>query len=427
MGRLSAASAVLALVLLLAAVALLAAHGPGSAYSTTVVLPVNVEFRGVGLAVGLAAAAVAATTFLVIAGLQTASAMRVLARDRRVPEQLQPHAQLVRRVLLAPLAMRGIDLEHDPELPAIALPAAAELAAVVRLHCTVLIPAHDEEAVLAITWTPWPPRHRDGRRPAKSVFVLAADVHDGGVHLLHSQRREAPHDHRRNRLLYQLTSSPVSKAPSDGFPLNQLLETLPSTVDLAAAEFLKDNPDRTSPPITLGPAKVPGVTRFVLDSHRAQAYAAEYFGVLPERNIGRLHIEHVSARSYQLTATIEGLQNGLAAVFEIDLDAPQIQPHDEIGTSTTVHGRPVMLRVHEPGTGFGPHGDHVPGEVVVALDTAPGRFFGFSLNGDTHTDGTGILDLLRTAFSPGAAVTVEARSKGPANGIATRVFARNEQ
>ena len=116
MGRLSAASAVLALVLLLAAVALLAAHGPGSAYSTTVVLAVNVEFRGVGLAVGLAAAAVAATTFLVIAGLQTASAMRVLSRDRRVPEQLQPHAQLVRRVLLAPLAMRGIDLEHDPEL-----------------------------------------------------------------------------------------------------------------------------------------------------------------------------------------------------------------------------------------------------------------------------------------------------------------------
>ena len=38
-----------------------------------------------------------------------------------------------------------------------------------------------------------------------------------------------------------------------------------------------------------------------------------------------------------------------------------------------------------------------------------------------------MLDLLRTAFSPGAAVTVEARSKGPANGIATRGFARNEQ
>ena len=132
--------------------------GPGSAHPTTVLLPVNVEFRGVGLAVGLAAAAVVATTFLVIAGLETASAMQVLTRDRRVPDQLPPQAQLVRRVLLAPLAMRGIDLEHDPELPAIALPGAAELAAVVKLRCTVLIPAHDEEAVLGTPWTRW--RHR---------------------------------------------------------------------------------------------------------------------------------------------------------------------------------------------------------------------------------------------------------------------------
>ena len=88
MGRLSAASAVLALVLLLAAVALLAAQAHPIAHSTTAVLPVNVEFRGLGLAVGLAAAAVVATTFLVIAGLETASAMQVLRRDRRVPDRL---------------------------------------------------------------------------------------------------------------------------------------------------------------------------------------------------------------------------------------------------------------------------------------------------------------------------------------------------
>ena len=76
--------------------------------------------------------------------------MQVLSRDRRVPEPLPPPARLVRRGLLGPVAMRALDLEHDPEVPATAVPAAAELAAVTRLRCTVLIPAHDEEAVLGI-------------------------------------------------------------------------------------------------------------------------------------------------------------------------------------------------------------------------------------------------------------------------------------
>jgi len=183
MGRLSAASAVLALVLLLAAVALLAAQAQPIAHPTTAVLPVNVDFRGLGLAVGLAAAAVVATTFLVIAGLETASAMQVLRRDRRVPDRLPPQAQLVRRVLLAPLAMRGIDLEHHPELPAIALPGAAELAAVVKLRCTVLIPAHDEEAVLGVTLDSLAAQTR---RPDR-VLVIADNCTDATVEVARSR------------------------------------------------------------------------------------------------------------------------------------------------------------------------------------------------------------------------------------------------
>jgi len=183
MGRLSAASAVLALVLLLATVALLVTHDQASAYSATVVLPVNVELRGVGLAVGLAAAAVAATTFLVITGLETASSMQVLRRDRRVPAQLPPQAQVVRRVLLAPLAMRGIDLEHDPELPPIVLPRAAELAAVLRLRCTVLIPAHDEEAVLGSTLDSLAAQ----TRPPDRVMVIADNCTDATVEVARSR------------------------------------------------------------------------------------------------------------------------------------------------------------------------------------------------------------------------------------------------
>ena len=177
MGRVTAILAVVALVLLLVAVALLAVQGPGATQATTALLPVNVEVRSPGLATLLAAAAAVAATFVAIAGLQTASAMQVLSRDRRVPAPLPPRAQLVRRGLLGPVAMRALDLEHVPEMPVTAVPPAAELAAVTRLRCTVLIPAHDEEAVLGITLDSLA---EQTRRPDR-VLVIADNCTDATV------------------------------------------------------------------------------------------------------------------------------------------------------------------------------------------------------------------------------------------------------
>jgi cellulose synthase/poly-beta-1,6-N-acetylglucosamine synthase-like glycosyltransferase len=228
MGRLSAASAVLALVLLTAAAVLLIADGPGYV-PTTVVLPVNVEFRGVGLAVGLAAAALLATTFLVIAGLETASAMQVLARTRRATSQLPSRVLPLRRTLLAPLALRGIDVEHVPEVPSIALPGAAELSAVVRLRCTVLIPAHNEEAVLGITLDSL---EAQTRRPDR-VLVVADNCSDSTVELARSRGVE----------VVETAGNTEKKAGA----LNQQLARLLPTAEIADVVLVMDADSTITP------------------------------------------------------------------------------------------------------------------------------------------------------------------------------------
>ena len=177
MGRVTAVLVVVALVLLFAAVALLVTQGSDATGPRTAVLPVNLELRRPGLVALLAAAVAVAATFLVIASLQTASAMQVLSRNRRVPRALPPRAQLTQRWLLGPLAMRALDLDNAPEMPATAVPSAAELAAVSRLHCTVLVPAHDEEAVLGSTLDSLA---EQTRRPDR-VVVIADNCTDATV------------------------------------------------------------------------------------------------------------------------------------------------------------------------------------------------------------------------------------------------------
>lgn len=116
----------------------------------TAVLPLSVEFRPPGLAVLLAAVALVAATFLALTALETATAMQVLNRDRRIPPPLPPHLQQARRWTLGPVAVRSLDLEHPPEWPALAVPSEG-LPPGTRLRCTVLVPAHDEEAVIGAT------------------------------------------------------------------------------------------------------------------------------------------------------------------------------------------------------------------------------------------------------------------------------------
>jgi hypothetical protein len=249
------------------------------------------------------------------------------------------------------------------------------------------------------------------------VFVLAGDVHVGGMHLIHSNRRGDGHHHRRNRLVYQLTSSPVSNTNPDQELLDRFLDQVGGDVDLARAEFLKDAPDRESDALL-------GVTRFVLDRRHDGHYAAEFLGVLRDRNLGGLRIERVRDRVYRFTATIEGGES-LVSLFELDLDADRVQPRDLVGERLSATGTPTLLRVHDAGGGFGGSGDRIDGEVIVQLDTEPGRSFGMTLRPDgDEAAHRGMLDQLREAFGAARPVMVEYDRTGPRNGTIVRVASR---
>jgi hypothetical protein len=71
-------------------------------------------------------------------------------------------------------------------------------------------------------------------------------------------------------------------------------------------------------------------------------------------------------------------------------------------------GRLTLLRVHDVGSGFGPPTDFIDVEVVIALDSRPGKFFGFQLRNDAKLPARqGMLDLLRDAFERNLIVNID--------------------
>jgi hypothetical protein len=91
------------------------------------------------------------------------------------------------------------------------------------------------------------------------------------------------------------------------------------------------------------------------------------------------------------------------------------------GVSATV-GRLTLLRVHDVGTKFGPPDDQLDVEVVVRLDSEPGRSFGFQLRNDGDREANeGMLGLLREAFDLDRRVRVEFIRTGCASGRIIRV------
>ena len=117
----------------------------------------------------LAAGAAIAAVFVVLAALHAAAAIRVLARDRRLPAPLSPEMRRLRSLVLTPLGPSAIQLVNEPELPASKLPdphATDALAEPLRL--TVLVPAHDEALTIGATLESlW----GQARRPEKVVVV----------------------------------------------------------------------------------------------------------------------------------------------------------------------------------------------------------------------------------------------------------------
>jgi cellulose synthase/poly-beta-1,6-N-acetylglucosamine synthase-like glycosyltransferase len=153
----------------------------------TALLPLNVEFSRPHAAVLVAVVAAIAATFVGIAGLEAATAMRVLSPDRRKPHPLPPQVQQARKWVLGPLAARTLDIEHIPDWPATALPDPGRLPQGTRLQCTVLVPAHDEEAVLGITLDSLTSQTR---RPDR-VLVIADNCTDATVEVARGHGVEA--------------------------------------------------------------------------------------------------------------------------------------------------------------------------------------------------------------------------------------------
>ena len=181
-GWLTAGLALLAVVLLSLAAWLLATTDGAASRSSAVVLPMNLDFSRPRAAVFLAAASIAAATFVGLAALQVASAMQVLNRDRRAQPPLPAHLQQARRWTLGPLALRALDIEHAPDWPVTAVPDRDELAPGTRLRCCVLVPAHDEEAVLAATLASLAGQ----TRPPERVVVIADNCSDATVEIARS-------------------------------------------------------------------------------------------------------------------------------------------------------------------------------------------------------------------------------------------------
>jgi len=78
------------------------------------------------------------------------------------------------------------------------------------------------------------------------------------------------------------------------------------------------------------------------------------------------------------------------------------------GSIAATQGRVRFLRVHDVGTGFGPPGDALDVELVVQLDSEPGRSFGATLRADADGHAhRGMLELLRDSFNNDRSVRIE--------------------
>jgi hypothetical protein len=103
------------------------------------------------------------------------------------------------------------------------------------------------------------------------------------------------------------------------------------------------------------------------------------------------------------------------SAFEVNTDPP-------MGSVLASEGKVTFLRVHDPGTGFGPPLEFLDAEVIVQLDSEPGKSFGFQLRNDgNESQRRGMLDLLRNAFRRNEPVRIEYTRTSIHNGVIFRV------
>lgn len=230
---------------------------------------------------------------------------------------------------------------------------------------------------------------RPGPKP-KGVVVLSGDYHFGAIHHILSSRKGEGHDHRNNPTILQVTSSPIGREPADSAIFEKIIE-------------------------------ISAEDEFPLDTNK-KFYRGRFLSRVMERNFGRVAYEHVGpGRKYVIQAFVEGDHNTLMELYELDLDTRPVRMRSMIGDVLAARGRISLLRVHDVGTGYGPPSDSIDGEVIVQLDTEPGRAFGFQLRkDDTLAARRRLLDLLRDAFNNDRTVAIDYRRTGLTNGTLIR-------
>ncbi len=131
-------------------------------------LPLGADDNFPAVTLILAAGAASAAAFTGLAALHAASAMRVLARDRRIPPELPAEMRRVRSLVLTPLGPSNVRLVNEPELPPSKLSHPSTTTVAEPLRLTVLVPAHNETLTIAATleslWA-------QTRRPDRVVVV----------------------------------------------------------------------------------------------------------------------------------------------------------------------------------------------------------------------------------------------------------------
>src|SRR3954447_11900597 len=165
---LAVALTALTLILLVVAASIALREDPGDIVGR---LPLGADDNVPSVSLILAAGAAIAGIFVGLAALHAAAAMRVLARDRRIPAELSPEMRRVRALMLTPLGPSAIRLVDEPELPASRLPGPK---AAKPLRLTVLVPAHNETLTIGATLESlW-----GQARPPERVVVVADNCTD---------------------------------------------------------------------------------------------------------------------------------------------------------------------------------------------------------------------------------------------------------
>jgi len=161
--------------------------------ATATRLPVPVTISRPAVSILLAALAAAAAVIVGLAALQAAVAMRVLERDRRIPSALSAELRQRASRLLGPVAVSAFELDREiPLLPtAIARPAPGD-----ALRLTVLVPAHNEEAILEASLSSL---RQQSRRPDR-VVVIADNCTDATADIARACGAEVVHSEGNTEL-----------------------------------------------------------------------------------------------------------------------------------------------------------------------------------------------------------------------------------